>query len=297
MIPTLAPEWTNYNPSDPGITLIELFAYLSEMLLYRQNRVTDANLHMFLKLLNGPDWVPTQNLHEDVRRAVLQVRERYRAVTCADFEALVIAAHPQIARARCLPRRNLVSENPLARATERPGHVSVIIIPDSDVRNPQPSPTLLQAVKDYLEPRRLLTTRVNVVGPRYLTVGVRLTLFLKGDATADQVLPKAIDALKTFLHPLTGGPDKTGWSFGRDVYISEIYELLDKLPGVNYVQKTNGQDELIVSNTERLIRNDLNGELIAVQLQPDALVDAQIDENEITPQIPNYPIGTLTISD
>ena len=56
MIPAWAPEWTNYNPSDPGITLIELFAYLSEMLLYRLNRVGDANLLEFLKLINGPSW-------------------------------------------------------------------------------------------------------------------------------------------------------------------------------------------------------------------------------------------------
>ena len=53
LIPTYTPEWTNHNPSDPGITLIELFAFLSEMLLYRLNRVTAANILSFLKLLNG----------------------------------------------------------------------------------------------------------------------------------------------------------------------------------------------------------------------------------------------------
>ena len=31
MIPARAPEWTNFNPTDPGVTLIELFAYLAEM--------------------------------------------------------------------------------------------------------------------------------------------------------------------------------------------------------------------------------------------------------------------------
>ena len=34
LIPTYAPEWTNHNPADPGITLLELFAYLTEMLIY-----------------------------------------------------------------------------------------------------------------------------------------------------------------------------------------------------------------------------------------------------------------------
>src|SRR5438270_9959145 len=58
LIPTYALEWTNHNPSDPGITLVELFAFLSEMLLYRLNRVTAANVLSFLKLLNGIDWNP-----------------------------------------------------------------------------------------------------------------------------------------------------------------------------------------------------------------------------------------------
>jgi hypothetical protein len=88
LIPTYAPEWTNHNPSDPGIMLVELFAYLTEMLIFRLNRVTDDNERTFLRLLNGPDWQPTQALSEEIRLAVLSVRERYRAVTCEDFELL-----------------------------------------------------------------------------------------------------------------------------------------------------------------------------------------------------------------
>ena len=53
LIPTYAPEWTNHNPSDPGITLIELFAHLTEMLIYRLDRVTTANTVAFLNLLDG----------------------------------------------------------------------------------------------------------------------------------------------------------------------------------------------------------------------------------------------------
>src|SRR6266478_8653415 len=52
LIPRNAPDWTNHNPSDPGITLIELFAFLTDMLLYRLNRVTEAQVRGFLRLLN-----------------------------------------------------------------------------------------------------------------------------------------------------------------------------------------------------------------------------------------------------
>ena len=34
------PEWTNFNPSDPGLTIIELFAWLKEMQQYHLNRIT-----------------------------------------------------------------------------------------------------------------------------------------------------------------------------------------------------------------------------------------------------------------
>jgi predicted phage baseplate assembly protein len=45
------PEWTEYNLSDPGITLIELFAWMTEMMLYRVNRVPEKNYIKFLEML------------------------------------------------------------------------------------------------------------------------------------------------------------------------------------------------------------------------------------------------------
>ncbi len=50
-IPVYAPEWTDHNPSDPGIALLELFAYLGESLLYRFNQIPDATKIAFLRLL------------------------------------------------------------------------------------------------------------------------------------------------------------------------------------------------------------------------------------------------------
>jgi hypothetical protein len=49
-----APDWTDHHPSDPGITLIELFAFLGENLLYRFNQIPDATKLAFLKLLQIP---------------------------------------------------------------------------------------------------------------------------------------------------------------------------------------------------------------------------------------------------
>jgi hypothetical protein len=53
-IPVHNPEWTNFNESDPGVTLLELFAFLTESLLYRANQIPDRNKLKFLSLLGVP---------------------------------------------------------------------------------------------------------------------------------------------------------------------------------------------------------------------------------------------------
>jgi hypothetical protein len=53
-IPVHNPEWTNFNKSDPGVTLIELFAFMTENLLYRANQIPDRNRRKFLSLLGIP---------------------------------------------------------------------------------------------------------------------------------------------------------------------------------------------------------------------------------------------------
>ena len=318
MIPTYALQWTNHNPSDPGITLIEMFAYLTEMLLYRQNRVTEANMLMFLKLLRGPNWEQKQDLQTEITETISEVRDRYRAITSADFVELALEADNTIARAHCLPRRNLYSENPLAEPGDKPGHVSIIIIPVSIKQvmifalsllisrglyrlgllllqdylqdsPPQPNQNLIDRVTDYLEQRRLITTKIHVVAPLYLTISVRLTIYLNRQAESAASRKEIEKALEYFFHPLPNpdNPQQLGWSFGRNVYVSEIYQLLDELAGVDYVTKTNQQDEVFFPNSnanliarQRLIRTE-EGELSAIALKPEELVNLKIAASEI----------------
>ena len=58
LIPRYCPEWTNHNASDPGITLIELFSWMTEMTLYRLNKVPSKTYLSMLELmgltLNSP---------------------------------------------------------------------------------------------------------------------------------------------------------------------------------------------------------------------------------------------------
>ncbi|MTD44539.1 putative baseplate assembly protein [Conexibacter sp. W3-3-2] len=65
-IARVCPEWTEHNVSDPGITLIELFAWMTEMTIYRLNRVPDK-VHVQLLDLLGVRLRPPAPARTDVR--------------------------------------------------------------------------------------------------------------------------------------------------------------------------------------------------------------------------------------
>src|SRR5688572_22645766 len=50
-IPRYTKEWTDFNDSDPGMTLVQLFAWLGDMLLFRMNQIPERNYIKFLQLL------------------------------------------------------------------------------------------------------------------------------------------------------------------------------------------------------------------------------------------------------
>lgn len=50
-VPRYCPEWTNHNPSDPGITMVELFGWLTDQMMMRFNQVPRRNYVAFLELL------------------------------------------------------------------------------------------------------------------------------------------------------------------------------------------------------------------------------------------------------
>src|SRR2546430_1071708 len=53
-IPVHNPEWTNFNSSDPGLTLLDLSAFRTEILLYRTTQIPARNRRKFLSLLGVP---------------------------------------------------------------------------------------------------------------------------------------------------------------------------------------------------------------------------------------------------
>jgi len=58
-IPNYTPEWTDFNPGDAGFALVELFAWMTELLIYRLNQVPELNYIKFLELI-GIELEPAQ---------------------------------------------------------------------------------------------------------------------------------------------------------------------------------------------------------------------------------------------
>ena len=163
-------------------------------------------------------------------RARRELRTPFRAVTSEDFE-FVARATPglRVARAKALPLYDP------ATPADGSAAVTVVVVPYSPSPVPVPSRGFLKTVCRHLWQHRLITTKVKAIAPAYITVSVQAAITLQAGARSAAVQQAAVAALQQFLDPLTGGKDKTGWPFGRPVYKSEIYQLLDGVAAVNCV--------------------------------------------------------------
>lgn len=249
LLPDLQQDWSNHNASDPGIMLIELFAWLTEMVLYRLNEITEKQTEVFLELLNGPGWRQKQgeDIESAVRHSILALRDRYRAITIDDFNYLISYGWPQtesavslakqgvtidLQRSHCLPQRRLEADTPLAPA---PGHISIVVMP-SERNSPAQNEALLERLWTYLDGRCLLTVQHHLSTPDYKTVAIHADLHLRADAPPDAGLMAANQALAGLFDPRSGGANRTGWPFGRSVYASEVYAVLKQVELVDHVE-------------------------------------------------------------
>lgn len=171
-----------------------------------------------------------ETLEQAKQRARKDMRTTYRAVTTEDYENLAYSAPGvKVARARAIPRYHPT------HIEEVPGVVTVVVVPESCYDMPVPSSGFLKTVYRHLDKHRILTAELFVIPTEYVNIVVEATVYIKPQVLTGSVEKAIKDNLKKFLNPITGGPDGSGWPFGRSVYKSEIYELIDNVNGVDYI--------------------------------------------------------------
>jgi predicted phage baseplate assembly protein len=169
-------------------------------------------------------------------RGPIRLRTRGRAVTTEDFEHLAREAAPNVGRVRAVA----AGDGALA------GAVRVLVVPSLPSAEGRiafdqlvPDASLLEAITQRLEECRVIGTRISVEPPGYRGVTVEATVRPAAGANANRLKADAERALYEYFHPITGGPERTGWPFGRPVTIGEIYSVLQRVPGAEVVDTVN----------------------------------------------------------
>jgi hypothetical protein len=174
----------------------------------------------------------TESIEHAKSRAKKDFRAIYRAITSEDYEQLSLSTPGlRVARAKAIP-----NHDPEYPEINIPDSITVVIVPYTreDETTPVPGKGFLQTVSSFLETRRLITTNLHVIGPEYVTISVSCRVRLMKKSSPAEVIKRIQNELNKFLDPLKGGQDGKGWPFGRPVYPSEVYQIIDNLEGIDY---------------------------------------------------------------
>ena len=198
-----------------------------------------------------------EKTEDTVQRVRNDFNTRHRAITSDDYETLALATPGiRVARAKALP-----NYHPDYPCNSIPGAVTVIVLPFS-WKNTQPTVpgnAFLATVLEHLDAHRLITTDLHVIAPVFVGISVSCKIYLKRKSSPSGVEQRVTDKLEAFLDPITGGPDKKGWRFGRSVYSSEIYQLIDLVEGVENVTNVILSSDDVTAENKNLIKIPLNG--------------------------------------
>jgi predicted phage baseplate assembly protein len=171
-------------------------------------------------------------------RVPAMLRSRERAVTEGDYEFLARQALPAaIGRVKCL------QPSPADAGRVVPGHVYVLVIPRVPYVEGHLEPDQLELKKQdvealaaHLDERRMLTTRLDIRPPAYHWVTAKAMLRAVPGSEETAVEAEVLARLYRFLNPLTGGADGNGWPFGRDLFVSDVYQCLQGTPNVQFIR-------------------------------------------------------------
>lgn len=211
----------------------------------------------FVKSVINPEVADGGGEKEDMdrirERGPQTLKHRNRAVTYEDFLWLVKAEFPKVAKVKCLPTTDPSMQY-------KPGWVTLIVVPESEDPKPFPTQQLISEIQSFLFERSstyiTIRPQIHLINPGYIKVWVDARVQYTSITEAKTIESRIIKNLNEFFHPLR-------WNFGRNVYISEVYEVIENTDGVDYV------DQLY-----------LNASIQMYKLIPDRSIETQVSYPE-----------------
>jgi hypothetical protein len=221
----------------------------------------DGSLKEIENYLASTGGMEAQTIEEAIEDFCRDLKTPYTAVTLQDFEQLAMSTPGlRISRAKAVPGYKPKPKPDDIELEESKGSVTVVIIPYTplDILKipPEPSEEFKKAICIHLDKHRILGTDIHVISPAYVRVNVNATVVPMDTFRDDsQIRDKVLKKLNDFLHPIKGGVDEKGWPIGRSIYLSDVYNLIENIEGVNYVLR------LSISGDQNAF-TDANGNLI-----------------------------------
>jgi predicted phage baseplate assembly protein len=160
-----------------------------------------------------------------------------RAVTREDFEYLALQASPKVARAKGISPGDSTDNN------LSPGTMRVLLVPTVTecekyipAEQLEVTRTVREEVREYLDERRLLGTRLELGEPKYLYVSIEAYVRIRR-GYQKQASDDIEKRLYQYINPICGGANGTGWPFGRGLIPSEIHACLQNIQNVDYIEE------------------------------------------------------------
>ncbi len=162
---------------------------------------------------------PAEDTDRVLRFGVARLRHRERAVTAHDLEDIALESSPDIAQARCFPRRGLVQ---------------LVLVMRGE--NPMPSSAQVREFSRLLlaasPPSLSAPHALRIEGPVVRRLRVELRLRVPSLDDAGQVARDATQQIVALLDTLTGGPDEDGWPLGESPTEADVAMVLADVPNL-----------------------------------------------------------------
>ena len=173
---------------------------------------------------------------EEIRQNSLKAyNEQLRAVSREDYTIRALSLPPQFGSiskvfvtqdqlsSTVSTVDNILDGNPLALSMYILAYTNNKLLTSA-------TPTLKNNLKEYLSQYRMLTDAINIKDAFIVNIGVRYDVVLRPGYTGRDVLLKCTAALKNYF-------EITKWNINQPINLSEVYTLIDKVKGVQTVQK------------------------------------------------------------